>query len=243
MSKVIKIYGERNSGTNYFSQLLSENFDIQLLPGKLDTNSIFTFNEWTKDVFFKLNRNKNLGWKHAYIDINLILTHSMKPIVITLTKNPYSFLLSLYKRPYHYKGQLPDSFYNFLKNSWYVRGRDNYDLKYYKNPIELWNNKNSSYIKLKETNIKHLIFTYEELLKDPNKVLIKISENCDLELNKEFSNINFSTKNDNKNFFDYQRYYLNEEWRKDISEKEVKFINSQLDDQVMKFFNYSKINF
>ena len=242
MKKVLKIFGERNTGTNYFSELILKNFDVELLDGKLRKGNLFTFNEWTKDLYFSFTKKHNLGWKHSSINIDLINNHNNQPVIITLTKNPYSFLLSLFKRPYHYKGRKPDTFSAFLASKWGVRKRDNYNKEYYTNPIVLWNKKNQSYINLNTANIVSLLFTYEELLADPNRVLKKISFACDLPLRENFSNIDSSTKNDDKNFSDYQKYYLNEEWKESISNEELLIINSYLDEEVMSFFNYSKID-
>ena len=110
MKLKVKIFGERNTGTNYLTKLIENNFEVEILRGAISKGSVFTFREWTKDLFFKFSRSSNLGWKHSIIDLNLVLNHKEKPIIITLTKNPYSFLLSLYNRPYHYKGNKPNTF-------------------------------------------------------------------------------------------------------------------------------------
>lgn len=238
MKLSLKIYGERNTGTNYLTKLIEKNFEVKILKGEISKGSFFTFREWTKDLFFRISRNLNLGWKHSLIDVQLVLNHKSKPIVIILTKNPYSFLLSLYNRPYHYKGNKPNSFLSFLKEKWKLTDRDNCKLKILESPIDLWNIKNKSYINLLNSYSNCLIFTYEELLECPDKVIASISEKLNIVLKEKFKNYDDSTKNDNKKFIDYQNYYLNELWKKELNNDEIIFINSKLDMNVLSYFKY-----
>ena len=238
MKQRVKIYGERNTGTNYLTKLIENNFDVKILKGTISKGSIFTFREWTKDLFFNLTKSKNLGWKHSVVDVNLVLNHKHKPVIITLTKNPYSFLLSLYKRPYHYKRNKPNTFITFLKEKWELTERDNYNLESLDSPIDLWNIKNQSYIDLSNTYSNNLILTYEELLESPNNIIFSISDRLDIPLKDKFKNYDNSTKNDNKDFNDYQDYYLNELWRKELDNDEINLINSKLDLNVLSHFGY-----
>ncbi|MDG1718853.1 MAG: hypothetical protein P8H17_03390 [Flavobacteriales bacterium] len=54
----------------------------------------------------------------------------------------------------------------------------------------------------------------------------------------KFKNYDNSTKNDNKDFNDYQDYYLNELWRKELDNDEINLINSKLDLNVLSHFGY-----
>ena len=92
----VKIFGERNTGTNYLKQLIADNFEVDILKGTISKGSIFTFREWTKDLFFSFTKSNNLGWKHSKVDTDLLRNTTQKTFIITLTKNPYSFLLSLF---------------------------------------------------------------------------------------------------------------------------------------------------
>lgn len=234
----VKIFGERNTGTNYLTKLIENNFEVEILKGAITKGSIFTLREWTKDLFFKFTKHINLGWKHSAIDVSLILNHNGNPVIITLTKNPYSFLLSLYKRPYHYKGSKPNSFISFLNNHWGLTTRDNCKEKGLNSPVDLWNIKNKSYMNLLNNYSNCLLFTYEELLENPNKVIVSISEKLNIPLKEEFKNYANSTKNDNKDFNDYQNYYLNELWKNELTKEDLSFINSNLDLNVVSHFGY-----
>ena len=45
MKQRVKIYGERNTGTNYLIKLIENNFDVKILKGTISKGSIFTFRE------------------------------------------------------------------------------------------------------------------------------------------------------------------------------------------------------
>src|SRR4030067_624538 len=73
---VLKIYGVRNTGTNYLHQLVESNLDVELLPGVVPLsvlrlrrflpNTEF-FNEMVRDLYFIVSYRKNLGWKHSLV--------------------------------------------------------------------------------------------------------------------------------------------------------------------------------
>lgn len=95
---LIKIYGERNTGTNYLEKLLWNHLpDLELQKNEkfsIMPSSILLSHE--EDL-------KQLGWKHRLLDANFLELLNIEKnnlLILTLTKNPYSWLLSLHKRPY-----------------------------------------------------------------------------------------------------------------------------------------------
>lgn len=237
----IKIFGERNTGTNYFMKLLAENIDAVLLPGVVPNKRFWHNNEFNKNLYFAINFGKSLGWKHSLVKVDQIrkYRHLDETYFITLSKNPYSFLLSLFKRPYHYKDEKPGSFAEFLNSPWHLQRRDNMNRRYLDSPIELWNQKNAAYLDLKEAFPERCMnLRYENLLEDPNKVLSEVAERFQLKVNDNFRNITDSTKKDEKSFSDYQNYYLNEEWRAKLTPEDIEIINSRLDQRLMDVFDY-----
>ncbi|NPA93438.1 MAG: hypothetical protein GXO56_07140, partial [Chloroflexi bacterium] len=68
MPSVLKIYGERNTGTNYLSQLVALNLpQVRLLPGVVPRwlQLFFPRAEAPRDLYFQWTFKRNLGWKHA----------------------------------------------------------------------------------------------------------------------------------------------------------------------------------
>jgi hypothetical protein len=153
---MVKIYGERNTGTNYLTKLMERNFLVKLLPGVVpkyvtSLQKYFHDNESVRDLYFRFTFPKNLGWKHSLVKpvdhLQKYKITSTNLFFITLTKNPYSWLLSLYKKPYHSCIASYSDFDDFLIMPWGTVQRENSPL-YYKNPIDLWNCKNRSYLQL-----------------------------------------------------------------------------------------------
>lgn len=170
--KYFKVYRERNSGTTFTAKLLKQNFSASILPNTIPQwcrvlSRLLYFREKVVDLYFSLTFPNNLGWKHSKVVPERILqslsiNHNGNAEVyfITVTKNPYSWLLSMYKNPYHnykykkYKKlrdviktrwEVDEPFVKFIQSPWQSLGRDNCDLEYFQNLIELWNIKNRSY--------------------------------------------------------------------------------------------------
>ena len=119
----IKIYGERNTGTNYVSELLRANFGLRELPGvealtdkdwarfirlkKLGFERAVTWAyERTSNRYHARHFNENLGWKHACVPVERVASLAPQGVgLIGLVKNPYAFLTSIYRRPYHHAGK------------------------------------------------------------------------------------------------------------------------------------------
>ena len=258
MNKYVKIYGERNTGTNYLMKLIKLNFNVKVFRG-IEPLYLFMwpyffyfmfpplykkipFGRWIIDNYFKLSLPKNLGWKHSMISSDVLKSidnFSGMVFFVTITKNPYSWLLSLHNRPYHTQDKY-DSFEEFLIKPWVTWSRDNY-YKNFKNPIEMWNIKNKSYIDLsKKYNVKNI--RYEDLLNDFNSLLSKLSDFFDIDKKFDsFKNVGKSTKGDKKDFDFYKNYYLNELWKDKLSDDSIDIINSILDESVLDFFGYKKI--
>ena len=257
MTKFVKVYGERNTGTNYLEQLIKLNFDIKILPGVLPEYlrviwdikkqmpklyDRYYFVENFLEFYFQITKSKYLGWKHSLISADILKSIdnlSESVFFVTITKNPYSWLLSLHNRPYHSQ-IIYDSFEEFLIKPWKTTGRDNF-LKDFSNPIEMWNVKNNSYRLLAEKyptkNVR-----YEDLLGDFKGVLNSISDFFDIDKKFDsFKNINRSTKGDKKDFDFYKKYYLDELWKDKLSDKAIYIINKILDEDILEYFGYKKI--
>lgn len=241
----VKIYGERNTGTNYLNKLVDLNFKCHLLSGTVPKNinkiiSRLNKDEFYRDMFFELTLKNNLGWKHREID-NDFLENMLKPVddvkFITITKNPYSWLLSLYKNPYHINKGKDLSFSSFLETPWTTVNRET-NVKEYLNPVEMWNIKNKSYLNL-ESNFNAILLRYEDLLQDSFFELKKIKEQFHLITKNSFpSNFVQSTKDKEKNNNYYKDYYGNENWKEKLSSENCIQINSYLDSAVMAHFGY-----
>jgi len=246
MSRRIKIYGERNTNTNYLEQLIRLNLDAEQIPGVVPPylktiQKILPGKEWLRDWFFSMTPQHNLGWKHTRVMSGQELRHfdilKQGICFISITKNPYSWLLSLHRKPYshQYSGSKPD-FETFLRTPWKTVARDNCEHLLH-SPIELWNIKNASYLQLEELN--GLNITTESTVQDPEAVITRISEHFSIDrLSPRFLNYEKSTKDSSKDFTYYQDYYLNERWRDSLSGKAAAIISEAVDKNLMRHYGY-----
>lgn len=249
MSKLIKIYGERNTNTNHLEKLIELNLDAVQMPGVVphfikSIQKIVPGKNWIRDVYFSRSYKKNLGWKHARVksarELKAYDIDVRDICFISITKNPYSWLLSLYRKPYNqqYRDGKPD-FETFLRSPWTTEARDNCK-RVLANPIELWNTKNASYLQLQD--LGGLKLTTESIIDKPEAIINTLSAHFSISRrNHQFLNYEKSTKDSSKNSAYYRDYYLNERWRDDLSDVAVATINKSLDMTIMKQFGYKLI--
>lgn len=249
MKKLVKVYGERNTGTNYIDKLIRMNLEAILLNGVAPRHiqilqRILPGKQIVRDRYFELTYGKNLGWKHTRVksESELRQYDILKKGVcfVTVTKNPYSWLLSLHRRPYHqYYGEKPD-FVSFLRTPWKTVGRDHCE-SVLRNPVELWNIKNKSYLRLKPFECANV--TSESVLADPKALIDGLSDSFSIPTsNKYFSNLDESTKDKSKNFDYYNDYYLNERWKDELTDESISIINSRLDKSIVDHFGYELLD-
>ena len=246
MARLLKLYGERNTSTNYMSKLLHLNLKVTEIPGIappviLKMRKFLTGKELVLDIYFGLTYGKNLGWKHTCVkspeELEKYELANSNPIYLTITKNPYSWLLSLYRRPHHQYYVDDLSFETFLQRQWKTVGRDNVKAPFLPNPIELWNIKNNSYLQLDSE--KAINLTTEEIFSDPEAIIQQISQKYSVERKSgKFVNHEKSTKDKSKNSAYYRQYYLSEKWRDELSAEAISIINESADRKLMHHFGY-----
>ncbi|GMR15398.1 MAG: hypothetical protein BMS9Abin30_1026 [Gammaproteobacteria bacterium] len=246
MSRLIKIYGERNTNTNYLEKLIHLNLDAKQLPGVAPRyvktiQKILPGKEWLRDLFFSVTRHRNLGWKHTCVmsasELRHYGVHKRDICFVSITKNPYSWLLSLYRKPYshQYSGGGPD-FETFLQTPWKTVARDNCE-NLLASPIALWNMKNAAYLRL--GIFDGLNIMTESTFQNPESVIEKISHHFSIDrLSDNFLNYEKSTKDESKNFAYYRDYYVNERWREDLSARATSIIGKAVDRNLMRHFGY-----
>ena len=249
-TKYLKIYGERNTGTNYLRQLIERNIDIRQLRGTVPRPVKWAAGstrcgERLKDAYFRFTFGRNLGWKHALVPHpDRLRRYDLCQNGIhfaTLTKNPYSWLLSLFRRPYHLHRDSDYTFTSFIRNPWPTVARECTDGEF-GSPVELWNEKNRSYLEL-QREFPTVNLRYEDLLGNPERLIEWLRDELGLRtISDEFTNVDRSTKGDGKSFEQYQSYYLEEQWRDELSMRAIELINERLDESLLDAYGYERIN-
>ncbi|HET7268102.1 MAG TPA: hypothetical protein VFJ15_08340 [Oleiagrimonas sp.] len=249
MATEIKIYGERNTNTNYVRKLIELNLLVAQLPGTvpraiMKAQRLLPGEEMVRDIYFRAAFRATLGWKHAAVPPFHVLKRyggdSGRVGYMTITKNPYSWLLSLYRRPYHLRRHERLSFEEFLQQPWKMTGRDNAGSRV-SSPVDLWNIKNRSYRNLPQSRTIHA--TTERIFEDPSGVIKAIADKFGIERHSDqFINHERSTKDETKNGDYYRDYYINERWRERLSPKAIGLINERLDSELLSSYGYEEIS-
>lgn len=244
--RYVKIYGERNTATNYLEALVRLNLDIRILPGVVPPAIValeraLPGREWLRDLYFRFFGARTLGWKHARIDsIGRLAKHAKNlggVVFISVTKNPYSWLMSLHRHPYHqYYKDKPD-FERFLVTPWRTVIRDCCPQAFVDTPVDLWNIKNRSYIELGAIGGVNL--TAESLLDNPMTVMQRLIDDYGIAPKVGFfTNQEACVKGGGGNYYAFRDYYLQGGWRLGLSRAAIEIINSRLDKDLMRYYGY-----
>ena len=249
----LKIYGERNTGTNYIEKLILSNTNMFKLRGTVPKNIgkvflkmdmlhfLHPISEFLRDLYFAKSFCSNLGWKHMEVDYKSLsdCSNFNDTVFVCVVKNPYSWSLSLYDKPYH-TYEYKNSFDTFLKMKWRTVGREHANKKYYSNVIDMWNKKVNSYFELNNNYDKVIIIKYEDILNSPNLIYTHL-KNFNVELSSSLTNIEESTKENEKNNTYYKDYYLNEKWKEKLSVESIETINNDLNFELLEKLGYEKL--
>tara|TARA_B110000971_G_scaffold134541_1_gene137646 strand:- start:7118 stop:7786 length:669 start_codon:yes stop_codon:yes gene_type:complete len=179
MINSIKIYGERNSGTHYITQLLEQNtINIKLHSGNY------------KDI---------TGWKHGYPKIDNYDTTTT--LFIFLIRDLNSWLKSMYMNPWSYKNDM--SIEEFLTNTLILdEERKDHDVHIYnqeqQNIIDLRYMKIKAYIECYSKVSNAIIINLSEIQSNYEIFLLNLNKNFNIKLNKQLENIIRHTKTHGK---------------------------------------------
>ena len=238
----MKLYGERNSGTNYLQQLLAANFRVEQLRGTTPIwfdGPLFGA-EWSRDLYFRMTASQNLGWKHTRVPERLC--PPADTLLVCLTKNPYSWLLSMFRRPHHAARRYSD-FDDFLRSPWMTLGRE-HSPSVFESPVHMWNAKHASYVQAQQAH-GAVLLAYEELVRDPLAVLRRLEVMHGLRASRQpFVNVTASTRREDpeRDYTFLRAYYGEERWRSELSSTQLAFVHGALDRAVMQRLGYTLLD-
>jgi hypothetical protein len=241
MTRALKVYGERNTGSRYLAQLVAANLDVRLLRGAAPraVGWFWPDSEAARDAYFRLTAHRNLGWKHRLPprpdDPALLSRGNQQVGFLTVVKNPYSWLLSLLRRQYS-AGRAYASIEELVTTPWITVGRECAPSQF-ASALDMWNRKYAACLALPAGRTFNL--RYEDLLEDPATQVDRIAAKFGLpRRHANFENVESSTKRSSRSFDDYRAYYLEERWREKLTDHERALIRERLDPAVVKACGY-----
>jgi hypothetical protein len=247
MDPILKLYAERNTGSNYLKELLRLNIEARYLRGTAPAwagrlQSRLPGAEWVRDAYFASTYRHNLGWKHrapepaaALEQRSLARKHRLA--IVVLVKSPYSWLVSMHRSPHHQYVPKGTSFSDFLRLPWKTLRREGLGEITLPNPVALWNTKHRRYLDLDGLAF---MLRYEDLVAEPERCIDRIAEHFSFARSSpSFRNYTRATKSKPYSSDYYRSYYAKETWRSEMCDADIDFINEQVDPALMERLGYS----
>lgn len=170
--KYFSVFGERNSGTKYLTEILKNS-------GLINTYS-FGFKHWFIPTLMIDRPPHNLSTDNKeYLKLDNPIAD--ETLFIVITRNPYQWISSMYKRPYHLSKMKYKNRYEFLTNKYYCSENS----PNFKNPfieeadniIDIRNQKHNHWYHLKDY-VKHFyIINYDNFIEDIKKLPVVLNTN------------------------------------------------------------------
>ncbi|MBV9571351.1 MAG: hypothetical protein JO056_08930 [Alphaproteobacteria bacterium] len=259
----IKLYGERNTGTNFLEHLLRNNFTQPLLEGTANKQEKKQRRQMVKPLDGKLiakivkdrfdTRASNvrllpegLGWKHTSPPLKYLQSvpgRAAETLFLVLVKHPVFWSVSFLNRPYHsffdYDGM---TFSEFIRHPFVPTGRDNVEDPVYPSVVDLYAAKVDGYRKLIEMGVRHEIILYEQLIQDVGGFLARIGARHGLVRRYPDRDIvrDAATKNDIATLADYREKYRLDSVRSIVTPDDFDFIVQRFGTERLRWLGYSE---
>ena len=248
----VKIYGERNTGTQMMRELLRTNGVEDLWPGtiaELGDMPLVTavdraerpdadramIREAVIDDLFAAAFDRSLGWKHGIPDpARLPAADSGTHYVVTV-KNPYAWVVSMARRPHHNlltgnRGSIEA----FLASPWLTCARDNAP-RHLVSVVDVWTLKYRAWLALADSRPVTVV-RYEDLLLVP-ETLGTLAARLGSQTPRPWQLPTEVPNNANDLSF-YRDYYARQRWRDGLSGACIDMIGSRLDHALMARLGY-----
>jgi hypothetical protein len=244
---LVKIFGERNVGTNALARLIETNSHSRLLPStEYDVDPDASRHAWARQPRERERLLDRIyagvpdpsSWKHAatnFADAGAF----ERTLVLFCIKHPAPWLTSLFRHPYHVLGEMPDNITDFLGFAWETPQRERLGGASFR-PLELYDAKIRSYLafaeRLDAAGIAFSFVRSEDLLLDQKNVFRSLAPRL-AGARARFHMRRRSSKNGWLPLFLVQRYYRQERWRDALRGVED-VVNRAVDWAALERFGY-----
>jgi hypothetical protein len=251
-SSQVKIFGERNTGTNALKELIERNSNSVCLPGTETelhpllgriVNSGFlrpSASEAVRDFIYSRPSPRH-AWKHCTTNFEDVSTFE-GVLVLLAVRHPASWLLSLFRHPYHRSGPSVSDVATFMQTPWKTARRERLGGRSFL-PLELYRTKLDRNLKfaqrLSAAGIENQFIRHEDLILEQPAVFRSISEHLK-EPRRDLQPLESATKHSGRTIEEIRTYYRNEEWRTELEGLETE-INQAIDWEHVARFGYDPL--
>lgn len=181
--QVVKIVGERNSGTNLVHELFRAHTEATIVPSTAPqwafTVARLLRTERVLDWWFSRNEQRSGGWKHAHADelVRSLSSHEgLRDIaVVFVVRDPWAWLPAMHRRPYHWPDAHGLSFEQFLTTPMPVQRRESTD-RAERDPIDVWNWKIEAALRADKERPRTAVVRHEDFLADTESSFERLSD-------------------------------------------------------------------
>ncbi|MEM7058437.1 MAG: hypothetical protein AAF557_12660 [Pseudomonadota bacterium] len=188
----IKIFGERGTGTNFVTQMIHANFQVEVLlqpdpssePGveKLKVPGLkakrqYEIADYIEDRQHKEGLTTFGGWKHACLTDKVAdrLKQGDETLFICVLRHPALWAKSFHREPFASFLEPAEDLATFLRHPWVARTRDEVPDLVLDSPAILWRLKTQSYLDQAEIRPNVVTVRQDDFLRDHETVLEGLS--------------------------------------------------------------------
>gem|GEM_PF-2808632 len=234
----VKIFGERNSGTNLLGRLLEQSPQLELLPG----GAPYWLRRSIRDVPASAKRAaldgwdravypRTLGWKHAYITNKTVRRAQQGGVrCIAIVKHPVAWLTSLRRHPYH----IDVDHAGKLAHVPLRRERLQVPIG---NIRQLWALKSARYVELADL-AGFQIVRFEDLVADQQHTISLIAEQLQVDV-EPIRPLARDVKGSTRSASEIADYYANATWRNESGPGDMEWWSS-LDAALLRQLDYNR---
>lgn len=256
---IIKVFGERNTGTRAILRMLASipNVKRRLAPKSeaIGDGAIIAAIEsqmigaWRRHYLHTLKdaacvlENLNDPWKHALPILSPAMIEA-EVKTIFMVRNPYSWFLALARRPYHMKGPIALQLDEFAQRPWMTERRENMPV-IVRAPMQLWNAKIVGYksysLRASQAKLPSKFIRFEDFVQDSLGCLSKVLSAFDVEAETVVA-LPQNTKREKMRPKQLAQYYGDEQWKSFLTKGLVQILNTQIDWEIALEFGYKQLD-
>lgn len=258
-----KVFGERNTGTNFLVKLLKLNTNLTNLTHPRGLSGAENFNrliesypslassrvakQFIRQRLLDSERKKdfsvNYGWKHAALDYRQIQEQPRfaDTLFLCLVRNPWRFTSALHRRPYNYLPEASKDLKKFITSPLITNERDGLVEACLETPVDLWNKKVLSYFDFASHHpVNVQVVYYEQIISNIDSFFDGLLKFCDVNVHRSIPQE--STKKDAKSFTDYKREVENYSPVEALGNEVTKLISERIDKRVFQQTIYNSLD-